>query len=107
LEQVLPGAFGQYVADAETFFAQELPALQQWSFRREDAGRIKQPVLAVVGARSLEMDPIWGERHQLLLDWLPNVEPFVLPEATHLLQLMNPHDMARRLATFFDSAPTQ
>jgi len=104
LDQVLPGAFDQYVADAETFFAQELPALQQWSFRREDAGRIKQPVLAVVGARSLEMDPIWGERHQLLLDWLPNVEPFVLPEATHLLQLMNPRDMARVLATFFDSA---
>jgi pimeloyl-ACP methyl ester carboxylesterase len=106
LEQALPGAFDQYVADAETFFAQELPALQQWSFRREDAERIKQPVLAVVGARSLEMDPIWGERHQLLLDWLPNVEPFVLPEATHLLQLMNPRDMARGLATFFDSAPT-
>ncbi len=105
LEQVLPGAFDQYVADAETFFAQELPALQQWSFRREDAGRIKQPVLAVAGARSLEMDPIWGERRQLLLDWLPNVEPFVLPEATHLLQLMNPRAMARGLVTFFDSAP--
>ena len=105
LEQVLPGAFDQYVADAETFFAQELPALQQWPFSREDASRVKQPVLAVVGARSLEMDPIWGERQQLLLDWLPNVEPFALPEATHLLQLMNPRDMARGLATFFSRSP--
>jgi pimeloyl-ACP methyl ester carboxylesterase len=105
LDQALPGAFNRYVADAETFFAQEFPALQQWSFRREDAARVGQPVLAVVGARSLEQDPIWGERHQLLLDWLPNVEPFVLPDATHLLQLTNPHGMATALAAFFARHP--
>jgi pimeloyl-ACP methyl ester carboxylesterase len=101
LDQVLPHAFAQHVADAETFFEQELPALQQWSFRQEDARRIIQPALAVVGARSLELDPIWGERHQLLLDWLPNVEPFVLPDATHLLQVTNPSGIAKGLAAFF------
>jgi pimeloyl-ACP methyl ester carboxylesterase len=89
------------VTDADTFFEQELPALQQWSFRQEDASRVVQPVLAVVGARSLELDPIWDERHQLLLDWLPNVEPFVLPNATHLLQVENPHDLAEAVAAFF------
>jgi pimeloyl-ACP methyl ester carboxylesterase len=31
LEQVLPGAFEQGVVDADTFFGQELPSLQQWS----------------------------------------------------------------------------
>jgi pimeloyl-ACP methyl ester carboxylesterase len=71
------------------------------SFRIEDARRIGQPTLAVAGARSLEMDPIWGERHQLLLDWLPNVESFVLPAATHLLQIENPRDMAQALSRFF------
>ena len=105
LDRVLPDAFDQYVADAETFFTQEFPALQEWSFRREDAGRVSQPVLAVVGARSLELDPIWGERHQLLLDWLPKVESFVLPDATHLLQLLNPHDMAKGVAAFFARHP--
>jgi pimeloyl-ACP methyl ester carboxylesterase len=101
LDRVLPGAFDQYVADADTFFEQELPALQEWSFRRDEASRVTQPVLAVVGALSLQMDPIWGERQQLLLDWLPNVEPFVLPGATHLLEVENPRGIAESLAAFF------
>jgi pimeloyl-ACP methyl ester carboxylesterase len=105
LDQVLPGAFDQHVADAETFFGQELPALQQWSFTREDARRITQPVLAVIGAKSRELDPIWGERQELLLDWLPNVEPFVLPDAGHLLQVQNPRGMAEALAAFFTRHP--
>jgi 3-oxoadipate enol-lactonase len=102
---VLPGAFDQHVTDASTFFEQEMPALQQWSFGRNEGRRIKQPVLAVVSARSLERDPIWGERHQLLLDWLPNVESFVLPGAAHLLQIENPRGMAEGLAAFFARHP--
>ncbi|HEV8600891.1 MAG TPA: alpha/beta hydrolase [Gemmatimonadales bacterium] len=105
LDRTLPGAFDQHVADADTFFEQELPALQQWSFRQEDAKRIIQPALAVVSTRGLELDPIWGERHQLLLDWLPNVESFVLTDATHLLQIENPRGMAEGLAAFFARHP--
>jgi len=105
LDQALPGAFDQHVADADTFFGLELPALQQWSFTREDARRIVQPVLAVIGAKSQELDRIWGERQELLLAWLPNVEPFVLPDATHLLQVQNPRGMAEGLAAFFARHP--
>jgi pimeloyl-ACP methyl ester carboxylesterase len=105
LDQALPGAFEQHVADADTFFGQELPALQQWSFTREDARRIAQPVLAVIGAKSQELDPIWRERQEVLLSWLPNVEPFVLPAATHLLQVQNPRGMAEGLAAFFARHP--
>jgi pimeloyl-ACP methyl ester carboxylesterase len=105
LDRMLPGAFDQHVADADTFFEQEMPALQQWSFRQDDARRILQPVLAVVSTGSLDLDPIWGERHQLLLDWLPNVESFVLPDATHLLQIENPFGMADGLAAFFVRHP--
>ena len=101
LDRVLPGGFEQYVADASTFFEQEFAAVQQWSFGRDAARRITQPVLAVVGERSLRYDPIWGERHQLLLEWLPHVEPFVLPGAAHLLQIENPAGMAQALAAFF------
>jgi hypothetical protein len=32
---------------------------------------------------------------------LPNVEPFVLADATHLLQVQNPRGMAEGLAAFF------
>jgi pimeloyl-ACP methyl ester carboxylesterase len=105
LDQALPGAFEQHVADADTFFGQELPALQQWSFTQEDARRITQPVLAVMGAKSKELDPIWQERQELLLDWLPNAEPFILAGATHLLQVEEPRGMAEGLAAFFARHP--
>ena len=105
LDAALPGAFAQHVADADTFFGQEMPALQQWSFTQADAGRITQPALAVIGAKSRERDPIWEERHGLLLAWLPDVEAFELPAASHLLQVENPRGMAERLATFFARHP--
>jgi pimeloyl-ACP methyl ester carboxylesterase len=102
LERVLPGAFDNAVADADTFFGQELPAITQWPFSSDDARRITQPVLAVIGEKSRGVSPIWDERHELLLTWLPNAEPFVLSGATHLLQVQNPRDMADGLASFFD-----
>jgi pimeloyl-ACP methyl ester carboxylesterase len=101
MDRALPGAFEQAVADADTFFGQELPAIQQWSFTREDGQRIRQPVLAVVGARSQELSPIWNARQALLLAWLPRSEGLVLPEATHLLHLHDPRGVAERLAAFF------
>src|SRR5262245_9314875 len=105
LEQRLAGSFRQYVADAGTFFSKELPALLQWSYTREDATRITRPVLAVIGEKSKEVGPIWGERQELLLAWLPNVEPFVLSDAGHLLQVENPRGMAAGLAAFFGRHP--
>jgi 3-oxoadipate enol-lactonase len=105
LERAVPGAFDQAVADADAFFAQELPALQQWSFSREKASRITQPVLAVLGGRSEQISPIWRERQELLLNWLPHAEPFVLEDATHLLHAENPAGMAQGLADFFARHP--
>jgi pimeloyl-ACP methyl ester carboxylesterase len=43
--------------------------------------------------------------HELLLSWLPNAESFVLPDATHLMQVENPHGMAAGLAAFFARHP--
>jgi pimeloyl-ACP methyl ester carboxylesterase len=103
LEQELPGASDQAVRDADAFFTQELPAMwQRWSFTEEDARRITQPVLAVVGENSAATFP---ERRELLLDWLPNVESFELPGATHLLHVQNPRGMAEALASFFARHP--
>jgi pimeloyl-ACP methyl ester carboxylesterase len=102
LEQALPGAFNQAVVDADTFFGQELPAVMQWSFGREEAARVAQPALAVLGENS---NPIFRERCDLLLAWLPNVESFELPEATHLLQVQNPRRLAEALAAFFARHP--
>jgi pimeloyl-ACP methyl ester carboxylesterase len=103
LERGLPGAFDHAVADADAFFTQELPALwQSWSFTEEDARHITQPVLVVVGENSA---PTFPERRELLLSWLPNVEQFELPGATHLLHVQNPQGMAEALASFFARHP--
>jgi pimeloyl-ACP methyl ester carboxylesterase len=102
LERGLPGAFDQAVADSDAFFTQELPALQHWSFTEQDAGRITQPVLAVLGQNTA---PTFPERRELLLSWLPNVEPFELPYATHLLHVEDPRGMADGLAAFFARHP--
>ena len=101
MEQGLPGLFEQAVADADAFFAQELPALQQWSFTQEDASRITQPTLAVLGENTA---PTFPERLQLLVSWLPNAEPFELP-TTHLLHLQNPRGLAEVLASFYARHP--
>jgi pimeloyl-ACP methyl ester carboxylesterase len=82
LDRVLPGAFAQTVADADTFFRIELPALEQWSFTQAEAGRITQPVLAVLGADSHTLWPGWVEVHDLVQAWLPQSEAFVLEGAT-------------------------
>ena len=103
LDRTLPGAFEQAVADADALFQVEAPALQQWSFTREEAGRIGQPVLSVY-----HEDPVWPgfrETHELLLAWFPQAEAFVLPNSTHLLQVMNPRGMAEALADFLTRHP--
>lgn len=103
LNKSLPEAFNHAVTDADTFFGQELPAIYQWTFTRDEGSRITQPALAVIGEKSPDVSPIWTQRQEMLLNWLPNAQPFELPGATHLLQVENPHDLAETLAKFFAS----
>ena len=100
LDRLLPDAFAQSVADAGTAFEVELPVLADWRFGEAEAGRITQPVLSVLGSASDALWPRFGETHRLMLAWLPQAEGFVLPGATHALQMQNPHDLADGLAGF-------
>ena len=104
---LLAGAFEQAVADADTFFAPggEQVAVRAWSFGLEQAARIRQPVLAVVGAESLAAGSVWGKRQETLLAWLPNVEGFILDGATHLLHVQNPRGVAEALTSFLARHP--
>jgi pimeloyl-ACP methyl ester carboxylesterase len=105
LDQTLPDAFAQAVADAETWAEVEVPALLDWRFGEAEARRITQPVLAVLGGDSEALWARFGETHRQLLAWLPHAEGFVLPGATHLLQLQNPRGTAEALAAFFTRHP--
>jgi pimeloyl-ACP methyl ester carboxylesterase len=100
LEKFLPpGAFELAVADSDTTLGVEVEALQQWSFTAEDAARIRQPVLSVIGEES---EPIFREIHSLLQQWIPHAEELVVPKATHALEFMNPQAVADGLARFLD-----
>src|SRR5262245_24644171 len=102
VEKAIPGALDQAVANADTFFGQELPALRQWSFGQDEARRITQPVLLVLGEKS---GPIHRQRQEILRTWLPKAEAFSLSDAGHLLQVENPRGMAEGLVTFFARHP--
>ena len=66
-ERLAPGVFEQAVTDADAFFGQELPALQEWSFTEADAARVTQPVLALRGEHTAATFP---ERLELLTSWV-------------------------------------
>jgi 3-oxoadipate enol-lactonase len=102
LDEGLPGGFECAVAEADAFFGQELPALQQWTFVEDDARRIAQPVLLVLGERST---PTFPERRDLLRSWLPNTELYDLPGVRHLLHVQQPAAVAEALAGFFARHP--
>jgi pimeloyl-ACP methyl ester carboxylesterase len=102
LERGLPGARERCIADAEAFFEQELPAVQQWQFTQVEAGRVTQPVLIVLGENTV---PTFPERVDLLLSWLPNGERSELSRATHLLHIQDPHGVAEALVRFFARHP--
>jgi pimeloyl-ACP methyl ester carboxylesterase len=105
LDRMLPGAFAQAVADAETWFERELSGQLAWRFGEAEARRIGQPTLSVLGGES---DALWsrfGETHRLLLGWLAHGEGSVLPGTTHLMQIQDPRGMAEALAAFWARHP--
>jgi 3-oxoadipate enol-lactonase len=71
---------------------------EPWAFTPEDAARIKQPVLNVVG---VDTRPYFREAHETIREWIPQAENFELPNANHCMLQMNPRGAAERLADFF------
>lgn len=105
LDETVPGGLSQAVTDAETFFEHEIAGLLEWGMDPTGLRRIRQPTLSVLGERSAVLWPRFGETHERLLDALDDVEGFVLPGSTHLLQLENPADLADALARFWARHP--
>jgi pimeloyl-ACP methyl ester carboxylesterase len=105
LDRLVPGAFEQAVADADTWFKSELPAQLAWHFDTAEARQITQPVLSVLGGESERLWDRFGETHRWILDSLPHAEGFVLPGATHFPQIEHPRGLAEALAAFFARHP--
>jgi pimeloyl-ACP methyl ester carboxylesterase len=93
-----PGAMDQAVADTDTFLQTEAPSVGRWTFGRDEAARLPQPVLSVVGDQSALVSQ---QAHELLLGWFPSAEAYVLPKATHLLHVQDPESVSDALTAFF------
>ena len=102
LEERVPGAVEQAIADADTFFGVELPAMTDWTFGAEQAARLDLPVLSVVGS---ETQPVWVEVAEFLRSALPQVDECTIDGAGHLLQIQRPEPVARGMAEFLDRHP--
>jgi pimeloyl-ACP methyl ester carboxylesterase len=98
----VPGAYELALADADNFFRVELPAFGEWRFSREDAHRIHQPVLALLGADSA---PVFHEIQTLVLSWFVQAHPVTVAGVNHMLQMIDPRAVAEALGTFFASCP--
>ena len=92
-----PGAYDRLLADAHTPFEVELSAWSEWSFTAEDAKQFQQPILSVLGEDSL---PVFGEVHALVTKWFPHAESLVVPNANHLLPMMNPVAVSDGMTAF-------
>jgi pimeloyl-ACP methyl ester carboxylesterase len=105
LDRLIPGAYAQLVADADAFFADELPGIQAWRLTPEEARRIAQPVLAIHGAESAADWPGWREVLDRLRRWIPQTEAVVLPGANRALEEMDPRGVAEAMAPFLARHP--
>lgn len=106
IDRMLPaGSRRQGVIDADTLFGVEAPSVGRWGFDPDMLTRLAMPVLSVMGERSDEVSPVSREAHELLISRIPNAEGYVLPGATHLLQVHNPEDLAIAIADFVDRHP--
>ncbi|HET7696678.1 MAG TPA: alpha/beta hydrolase [Vicinamibacterales bacterium] len=102
LDDRIPGAVSQALADADTFFGIELPALTSWTFGVEQAATIRQPVLSVIGSNT---EPLWIDVAQQLRAWFAQVEECTIPGVGHLLHMQRPEPVAASLAAFFGRYP--
>jgi pimeloyl-ACP methyl ester carboxylesterase len=97
LEERIPGAVAQTIKDADTFFGIELPALTKWSFGAEQAARVNQPVLSVLGTAT---QPLWVDVAEFLRSALPQVDECPIDDVGHLLHIQRPEPVARAMAQF-------
>ena len=72
LEQALPGAFEEAVADSRATFKLDLPGLREWNFNEDEVGRITQPVLNILGGDSEALWARFGEVYRLIQGWVPD-----------------------------------
>jgi pimeloyl-ACP methyl ester carboxylesterase len=102
IDKHTPGGTAQVFRDADNVFSTLLPALGGWEFGPEQAGRLSQPVLSVLGTDS---ERLFRESDEMLHLWMPQVEDCRVNGVAHLLHLQRPEPVVQRVAAFFARHP--
>lgn len=106
VDLLLPtGARRRAAEDADTLSTVEAPSVGQWGFDPRMLSELRMPVMSVLGERSDGVSAVSRQAHELVMAHVADVEAYVLPRATHFLQLHNPSDLAVALARFIDQHP--
>lgn len=102
VERHVPGGAAQAIRDADTFFGSYLPALTGWHFGRDEAARISQPVLSVLGTAT---NRLFVDGHVLLHTWFPQIEDCRIDGVAHLLHIQQPMPVAQGVSAFLARHP--
>lgn len=104
-ERVLDATLGSWrkaaLQGTDAFFLTDQPAVQAWRFEKPEAARVLQPALLFLGENSTRVNAIREPVHRTLLSWLPNAQGCTLEDASHLLPLQQPVQIAAALAAFY------
>ena len=101
-QDVLPETTDQLPRAMVTFVETDMPALLAWQFTRQHASRLTQPVLHIGGSDSGQW---FADSRDLMLDWFPHLQDFVVRGATHALAITHPRQVAAALARFLADYP--
>jgi hypothetical protein len=95
----VPGGPAQVMADVDTVYTTEVPAMTQWVFNADTAKRITQPIVYVTGG-----GPHGGSWTQLE-QWIPGITRNVVPGVTHAMLMQDGNAVADAIGSFLEQHP--
>jgi pimeloyl-ACP methyl ester carboxylesterase len=97
-ERLGEDAFARILADAVTFFTDEVRAAVEWNLDSGRASRVTVPTLIVTGGESATVTRVYDETAAILTGMLPTACHVVLPGVSHGMPLQDPSALARLIA---------
>ena len=106
IANVLPSnSFELAVADAKTFFREEIPAMRSWRFTKtQTKDLVDVPILHIRGIQNTRK--ISKDREELLNYWLPQTVTTSIQNAPHMLQITHTKEVVQLIELFFQQINT-
>ncbi len=95
----VPGGPDQVMRDVDTVFQTEVQGMIGWRFDAAAGAKIEQPIAYVTGEKG------YGGSLTRLREWIPHIEPVVIPGLTHAMLMEDPPKVAATLASFLKAHP--